>query len=177
MLVWGQIYGNYLRSPYTYQEHPILFYWLSPKLAAVLFSAYRGLFTWHPVFLLGLLGLLFTYRRERVFGVLGLLGFTMQWYLVSSWHSWMQGDAFGGRMFIVCTPIFALGLAHLITWAASRWSWSVVYVVGGLLLVWNALLFVEYRFDLVTAQRPPTWHDLTLRRVTFLIESVSRVWR
>ena len=105
------------------------------------------------------------------------LGFAMQCYIISSWHGWVQGDAFGGRMFIVCTPIFAMGLAHLIEWTHRRWGWLVVYVVGGLLLVWNFLLFVEYRFDLVTAQRLPRWYDLTIRRVTFLVDLIVRIWR
>ena len=43
------------------------------------------------------------------------LGFLIQWYVVSSWWAWDQGKSFGGRMFIVCTPIFALGLALLLT--------------------------------------------------------------
>lgn len=176
MVVWEQMYDNYFRSPYTYRIDTA-FYWLSPRSGAVLFSAFHGLFAWHPVFLLALLGLLLAYRRHGLFASLGLLGFAMQWYIISSWHDWQQGDAFGGRMFIVCTPIFALGLAHLIEWTHRRWAWLVVYIVGGLLLVWNFLLFVEYRFDLVTAQRAPTWYDLTIRRVTFLTDLISRIVR
>jgi hypothetical protein len=177
MVVWGQVYGNSSRSPYTYGEHRALFHWLSPRLGAVLFSAWRGLLTWHPVFLLALVGLLIAFRKHRNFAGPALLGFAMQWYLVSSWYGWTQGDAFGGRMFIVCTPIFTLGLALLIDRAAARWSWSAVTVMGGLLLIWNFLLFVEYRFDLVTAERPPTWYDLTVGRVTFLGNAIGRIWR
>ena len=176
MVAWRQVYGDYFRSPYVYGAGT-KFYWLSPRLGAVLFSAFRGLFVWHPVFLLALLGLLIAYRKDPIFCGLGLLGFALQWYLVGSWHLWYQGEAFGGRMFIGCTPIFALGLAHLIEWVSRRWSRSVIYVFGGLLLVWNLLLFVEYRFDLSTAHRPPTWYDLTTRRVAFLIELMRRVWR
>ena len=120
--VWGQLYGDYFRSPYLYQQR-ITFDWFTPKLVEVLFSAYRGLFTWHPIFLLALMGLLITCRKERGWAWVGFLAFAAQWYLVSSWHNWMQGDAFGGRMFIVCMPVFALGLAHLIEWAQRRWSW------------------------------------------------------
>lgn len=174
MVVWGKMYGNYFRSPYMYQPGT-KFYWLSPRLGPVLFSASRGLFTWHPIFLLALLGLVLTYRRHRVFASLGLLGFAMQWCIISSWHDWAQGDAFGGRIFIVCTPIFAMGLAHLIEWTQRRWSWSAVYAIGGLLLVWNFLLFVEYRFGLVTAERLPTWYDLTIGRVSFLMALMRRI--
>jgi len=174
MVVWGVLYGNPFRSPYTY--HPGTdFYWLSPRLGAVLFSAFRGLFTWHPIFLPALAGLFLAYRRDRALALLGGLGFVAQWYIISSWHNWMQGDAFGGRMFLVCTPIFVMGLAHLIEWTVKRWSWSAVYALGGLLLVWNFLLFVEYRFHLVTAQRPPTWYDLTVGRVTFFLGFLRRL--
>ena len=177
MVVWGQLYGNYVRSPYLYQEHPTLVYWLSPKLGAVLFSAFRGLFVWHPIFFLALVGMSLVYRKDRVLGAVGFLAAAIQWYVISSWHSWVQGDAFGGRMFIVCTPVFVLGLAHLIEWAHRRWSWSAVYTIGGLIVGWNVLLFVEYRFDLATAQRAPTWSDLTIRRVTFLADAVRRIWQ
>jgi hypothetical protein len=175
MIVWGQIYGDYFRSPYVYQQHDQLFFWLSPRLGAVLFSAYRGLFTWHPVFLPALIGLLFTYKRQPTLAVLGFLGFAIQWYLVSSWHSWYQGDAFGGRMFIVCTPIFALGLADLIRRVTDRVRWRMIYIVASFLLVWNFLLLVEYRLDLVTAQRIPTWYDITVGRIAFLIDTLHRV--
>jgi len=170
-LVWGKIYGDYFTNPYLYGENDVLFYWFSPKLFRVLFSAHRGLFVWNPVFLLGLVGLWFTYRREPTFAILSLVGFAMQLYLISSWHSWFQGDAFGGRMFIVCTPIFVLGLSSLVDYAANRWSWKLLYALAAIIIAWNFLLLVEYRFDLVTAQQPPTWYDLTIRRLTFLTES------
>ena len=61
-------------------------------------------------------------------------------------------------MLIVCTPIFALGLAGLVDYAAQRWSWRVVYVAGALLLAWNFLLFVEYRLWLVYAEVSQGYH-------------------
>ena len=39
-----------------------------------------------------------------------------------------------------------------------------------LLPAWNLLLFIEYRLDLVRRSAPPTWYDLTFRRITFLLE-------
>jgi hypothetical protein len=172
MVVWGQIYGNYVRSPYTYQDYDTLFFWTRPKLGAVLFSAARGLFTWHPVFLLAVIGLVFACRRHTRAAVVSLLAFGMQWYVISSWHSWVQGEAFGGRMFIVCTPAFALGLAALIEAGIKHGSWQAIGLIGGALLAWNFLLFVEYRFELVMAQRPVTWYDITVGRVVFLARAV-----
>ena len=54
---------------------------------------------------------------------------------------------------------------------AAAWiGYEFVYLAGVLLLAWNFLLFVEYRFDLIQAGRPPTWEEVTIRRVTYFIE-------
>ncbi|HQY91351.1 hypothetical protein [Caldilinea sp.] len=172
ILTWGVLYGDLLRSGYAYGEDR--FYWLEPRLGEVLFSAERGLFVWHPVFLLALVGLAMLHQRDRCMTVLGFLGVAIQWYLIASWGNWMQGDAFGGRMFIVCTPIFVLGLARLIEATADQWSWRAVLVVSLVLLFWNFLLFVEYRFVLVTAQRAVDWHDLTVGRLTRPVDLILR---
>jgi len=87
----------------------------------------------------------------------------------------MQGDAFGGRMFIVCTPIFVLGLACLIEAVAGRYSWRAVLAASVILLFWNFLLFVEYRFVLVTAPRAANWHDLTVGRLTAPVDLMLRL--
>lgn len=168
MLVWQHFYGSPVTS--GYQAGSEGFNWLSPKMGAVLFSAYRGLFMWHPVFALSLVGLWRARRNDATLASVAFLGFLVQWYLIGSWHSWTQGDAFGGRMFIVCTPLFALGLGNLIEWAIERTEHIIVYIAGVLLLAWNLLLFVEYRFDLVLRSAAPTWYDLTFRRITFLLE-------
>ncbi len=107
--------------------------------------------------------------------LMGALGFVMQWYLISSWSWWWQGSAFGGRMFIACTPIFAMGLASLLNAISQRRSWSLVFVVSALLLAWNFLLFVEYRFWLVYAEEEQiaTWYDVSLGRITYFLQRLS----
>lgn len=164
LLSWQLIYGSVLRSGYVYAGGA--FNWFTPRLAEVMLAPARGLLVWHPVFLGALIGVGLLWRRDRRMSMLGFLAVAMQWYVIASWTDWAQGDAFGARMFIVCTPVFALGMGVLIEWVVMRWSWRVVAVVSAFLLVWNFLLFVEYRFDLLTAQRPVTWYDLTIGRLT-----------
>lgn len=164
LLSWQIIYGSVLRSGYVYAGGS--FNWLTPRLVEVMLAPERGLLVWHPVFLGALSGLALLWRRDRRMSVLGFLAVIIQWYIIASWTDWEQGDAFGGRMFIVCTPLFVLGMGVLIEWVVMRWSWRVAAVGGVFLLVWNFLLFVEYRFDLIAAQQPVTWYDLTIGRVT-----------
>lgn len=166
LFAWKALNGSYFRSGYV-DDVDTMFDWASPHLLEVLFSAQRGLFLWHPVFLLALAGLVVVARRERRLAALCLLGFVLQWVVVSSWRVWSQGDAFGGRMFIVCTPIFVLGAAALIERAVGRWSWRPVCLAGGLLVTLNLLLLVQYRLELLWLERPATLLDLTLGR--FLI--------
>lgn len=168
LLVWRLLNGNLLLSGYA-QEFDHLFHWPVSRLLPVLFSAHRGLLTWHPVFLLGLAGLWLLATREREPGVrrlaaLGFAGFTMQWLVVSSWHQWDQGDAFGGRMFIVCTPIFALGTAALLDVAARRWPWRRIVVGGMLLVALNLLLLVNYRTEIIFLERQISYTDLVFGR-------------
>lgn len=164
LLSWQIIYGSVLRSGYVYAGGA--FNWLTPRLVEVMLAPERGLLVWHPIFLAALIGLGLLWRNDRRMSALGFLAVIIQWYVIASWTDWVQGDAFGARMFIVCTPIFVLGMGVLIEWVVMRWSWRVVAVGSVFLLVWNFLLFVEYRFDLVAAQQPVTWYDLTIGRVT-----------
>lgn len=163
LLSWQIIYGSVLRSGYVYAGG--VFNWFAPRLVEVMLSPERGLLVWHPIFLGALIGLGLLWRSDRRMSALGLLAIAMQWYIIASWTDWMQGDAFGGRMFIVCTPIFALGLARLIEYATTRFSWWAILGVAALLVLWNFLLYVEYRFFLVTSGRPVDWYDVTVGRL------------
>ena len=168
LAVWKVLNGGFFNSGYGH-DLGALFHWSSPHLFAVLFSAQRGLFIWHPVFLLGLLGLILVFKQRRSLALLALLGFAIQWYLVSSWHNWVQGDAFGGRMFIVCSPIFVIGLAPLVERLARRWPWRVILAGGLVLVLLNLLLVVQYRLELFPLDRPLTFTDLTIGRLIWLM--------
>ena len=143
----------------------------------MLFSARRGLFIWHPVFLLALAGLVFTHRKGRTFAICGAFGFALRALSDQQLVVVVARRLIGARMLIVCTPIFALGLAGLVDYAAQRWSWRAVYVAGALLLAWNFLLFVEYRLWFVYAEVSqdtiPTWYDVTIGRITFILDKTS----
>ncbi|HEY3382482.1 MAG TPA: hypothetical protein VGK32_11980 [Vicinamibacterales bacterium] len=154
------------------------FTWTAPHLTAVLVSAHRGLFTWHPVFLLGVIGLALLWRRDRRAAALCLLAVTTQVYILGAWYDWHQGDAFGGRAFIGCTTAFATGLAVLLdaTLGTARWRRGKAWLAAAvtcLIVVANFLLFVEYRFDLVNARRTVTWQDLGTRRLTYFLDKIG----
>lgn len=173
MAVWGHIYGSWFRSPYFYVDAPV-FDWTAPHLRDVLFSSWRGLFTWHPVFLAAVAGLLLPGPGNRGLRWGGLAFVGLQVYIVASWVCWWQGDAFGGRMFIACLPFFSLGLARLYAAARERGLARACLVSGAVLVGLNFLLYVHYRFLLVHLDRPVTWTELALGRFGFMLGKLLR---
>jgi hypothetical protein len=163
MLVWQQLYGTWRTSPYM--DEQTAFSWLQPHLWGVLFSAYRGLFVWHPVLLGAVAGLLIVARRDRwLAGVLALL-LALDVYIVASWWAWWQGDAFGGRMFLNATWIWVLGLAGLLEWLWRRRLRLVVVLVAALLLLWNGLALLQYRLGFIPMSGELTWQQVTIDRL------------
>ncbi len=163
LVTWKLLNGGWLSSGYG-REFDVLFHWPWARLLPVLVSAQRGLFTWHPIFLVALIGLLWLARRDRRLALLAFAGFAVQWLVVASWHQWTQGDAFGGRMFIVCAPIFVLGLAALLDAARRYWPWRRLLAGGAVLVLLNFLLLIQYRVELLYQLRPITFADLLLGR-------------
>lgn len=164
ILAWHTMFGTWTVSPY-WNDHNPPFYWLQPQIAGVLGSTYHGLFSWHPVFLFALVGLLLNIRRDRelVLGSLALLA--LQIYIVAAWWSWWQGDSFGGRMFLNVIWIWVLGLAFLLERLRARGWWFPALAVGVVLIGWNALSLVQYRLGFVPMSRPLTWEQMTIERL------------
>lgn len=171
------LFGSWWRPPQLYAGFAgaSQFDWRSPHLLDVLVSARRGLFVWHPVYALCLLGAVPLWKRDRTLALALVVGAASQAYILGGWFDWWQGRAFGGRAFIGCFPLFVAGLASLADAArralSSRPSLRLALPAACLLLLAaNGLLAIEYRFDLAYVERPATWRDLGPRRVTFLLD-------
>jgi len=174
MATWWVLNGGPLRSGYLLDPGQG-FSWLTPRLTEVLFSTEHGLFLWHPVLLFALAGFAFWGRSDRRVATLAVAGILLQAYLIASWSSWSQGDAFGGRMFIGALPLFALGLAALLDWALDTRVARVAWALGVGLIAWNALFVVQYRLGFISMSGPYTLGQLTLGKLEMLTELWRRV--
>jgi hypothetical protein len=90
-----------------------------PKLLGVLFSARNGLFSHHPLLLVGLAGFVWLLASRPVelprWFLWTLLGtFFVQVWVNASIHDWWGGHSFGQRRLLPSLPLFALGLAFLL---------------------------------------------------------------
>ena len=152
-----------------------LFTWSSPHLLDALVSVHRGLFVWHPIYAVALVGVVPLWRKDRWLAAAVLGGVLSQAYVIGGRDAWGQGHAFGGRGFIGRVPLLALSLGALLEAAWRRASGAprlvprLTAAVAALLILVNLLLLVEYRLVLATTDREVTWRDLGIGRIEVLV--------
>jgi hypothetical protein len=114
MYFWKVVHGGWFAVPHFQAGQQ---WWDDSRMAEVLFLSNHGLFAWHPVLYLAVLGTPLLLRRDwRLGGVLALV-FIAQVYINGAVATWWGGSAFGGRRFDGCALYFVLGLAALAEWA------------------------------------------------------------
>lgn len=123
---WQLLYGTMTKSPYLDADH--IFTWFQPHLVDVLISPLNGLFYWTPILALATLGF-FVPRFPRSppkYLFLGIIA--LQLYVIASWSFWWQGESYSGRMFISVLPLFAFGLASILSGLKRQHSIGMVTI-------------------------------------------------
>jgi hypothetical protein len=172
-LVWQRLYGH----PFTIPQGSAFMKWGSPALLQVLVSDNHGLFSWTPVVALAVIGLVPLMRRDRDIGVAAIVFLAISWYVNASVVDWWAGEAFGGRRFVGCFPVFVLGTAALFErWQARpRTLAAVCLVFVGL----NGLLLVQYQTFMHglrdVAPYPKGWYGLYGARFVVPL-TIARRW-
>lgn len=143
-----------------------------PKYAlSVLASPDRGLLTWHPVWLLGIVGLVLLARRRGLSGPAWALAglFTCQVLLFGSVANWSGGMAFGQRRLLVALPVVVLGVAELVRRVGRSTAMAVLAV-----LVWlNLSLLIQFGTGMIPRQGEVSWARIMRNHVT---EVPARAW-
>ena len=139
MVVWMVLYGQPLAMP----QGGSFMRWTEPALWSVLFSDWHGLFTWTPIVLIALLGLVPLARKHGTLAAGAILFLLLSWYVNAAVADWWAGEAFGSRRFLSCFPILALALAALI----DRWAPPLrrLALVAAVIVVHTGLLLVQYQ--------------------------------
>jgi hypothetical protein len=139
MLAWQAIYGSLIaRSPVGPQIR-----WTDPHLGDILWSARNGLFSTAPILYLGAIGLLgFTLARPAA-GLPMLAAAAVMIYFNACIQDWWGSAGFGGRRFDGLIPIFCIGLAAFVDYAAAvvrRHAAAAVTALLAVIAVWNLAL-------------------------------------
>lgn len=161
MLMWNAVYG----SPITMPQSSAFMDWFSPEPLQTLLSTRHGLITWHPIFLLALLGLFPLWKRDRALTVIVLALFLGQLYINSSVVRWWADDAFGGRRFTGIIPLLIVPLACLIEDVSVDRIFKFIGLLLIVLVVWNGLSFAQYRLGFVSKSEALTMQEMTVDRL------------
>ena len=167
------IYGGYFNFGYT--EH---WFWKSPALLKVCFSAEHGLFSWTPILLLSVAGLFLLRRYDRDLAFFLTGGFLVYLYAIGCYENWAGISSFGNRFFISLTPLFVLGLASFFGWIASMWrerqaatfAWSAT----ALLVLWNMGLIFQWGTHLIPSRGPISWREAAHNQYAVVPEQVAQ---
>ena len=150
LLVYGALNGNYLPARDVTQK----FTFDGAHIGDILFSSLHGLFSWTPVTLLAVAGLVLLWRRDKITAVALGLTFAAEVYLLGSFSTWFGGAAFGMRRFVNCTVLFVVGLALLIDELRKRISLRILAGAGGVFIVWNLFFIVQFATGLIPRAEP-----------------------
>jgi hypothetical protein len=173
MIVWFVIYGDPLLVP----QGSGFMRWSDPHGLDVLFSTFRGLFTWTPVVALSLAGIFLVWSRLRQVGMTLAVIFLLSWYVNASAADWWAGEAFGARRFVSCFPIFVIGCSAALHGLSGRPRLSVALVA--LVIGCNLLLLLQYQLFLKgwrdLAPYPDDMWSLWVSRFTVPFRLLARV--
>jgi hypothetical protein len=148
MFAWKAIFGSYFSGPQS-EEVGAHMNFLYPHIIGVFFSGRHGLITWNPIILVGLIGLMYFYRKEKYLTLSLIIIFLVQLWIIGSWRTWWGAHSFGHRMFLSSSPLFIFGLAGLFEYLFAQNYRKIIYAVGIVLILWNFGLIFQYVTNLL----------------------------
>ena len=171
MAVWKYLYGAWLSGPMPYLDTTAGSFSRWPvHMLEALFSGRKGVLSWHPLFALGLAGLVLKMRNaecgmrnkisdsaDRALAMCGLAGFAFQLWLVASWSMWYGGASFGNRFFISFLPFAALGLARFAEMLTTRRRRVFALALLAMLVLWNLGLLLQYATEMLPREDWVPW--------------------
>jgi Dolichyl-phosphate-mannose-protein mannosyltransferase len=170
------IYGGYLNFGYTER-----WFWKSPALLKVCFSAEHGLFSWTPILILSVAGLFLLRRYDRDLSFFLAGGFLFYLYAIGCYENWAGISSFGNRFFVSLTPLFVVGLASFFAWIVSKWrerqATRFAWGATALFVFWNMGLIFQWGTHLIPSRGPISWRDAAHNQYAVVPEQVTQTLR
>jgi hypothetical protein len=167
------IYGNYLDFGY----HK-LWSWGSPAILKVAFASEHGLFSWTPIILLSVIGLVLLQKRDRMLSLCCVAAFAIYLFAIGCYDDWAGISSFGNRFFVSLTPIFVLGLAAFFDFLAGAISERRANIAAiatvSVLILWNAGMIFQWGTHLIPARGPISWRNAAYNQVAVVPEQAAR---
>ncbi len=135
LMLWKIYYGNWITIP----QGDSFINWRASWWRPLLFSRFRGIIAWFPVFLPGFFGLIVLAKRRPRIAIPMLIVICLQFYINASTRDWFGGGGFGLRRFSSEIPLLLVGYAVLL----ARLPMMVRYglTLGLMLHQWTLLRY------------------------------------
>lgn len=163
MSVWRVLYGSFITVP----QGGSFLDWRAPFLLPLLFSTFRGLLPWMPIFFLALVGLLAIGRTRPALALPLLAVLLLEVYVNASTRDWFAGAGFGPRRFTSELTILVVGYAGFVQLLPRRVR-APLSALLGLALAFHQWVLLRYGLGARIGGRPlsmtPTfrWEDAPL---------------
>ncbi len=165
IVAWTVIFGPF-KSPLDYNANQA--FWTRPELLNTLFSSRHGLFSWHPLTYLAIIGLVCMLFRHRKEAMAALAVFLALFFVNAAMADWWGGHSFGMRRFVSLSFVFAIGItAFAEAFAALLKKRAEAAVLVGVLLLawWNVDLAGLYLDDTIPHDNPPPMEAVAARQL------------
>lgn len=151
------------------------FHFFTPQIAKELFSSQHGLFTWTPLTLIALVGLVVLWKKpsQRRLATGLLVTFVAMVYVVSA-NVAQEQSSFGNRMFVHFTPGFVIGTAVVVSAIRQRHKQAAVFAVGAL-VVWNGLFAFQWAWGLLPKRQGVDWAVMARQQFTIAPKEIGSV--
>lgn len=173
LFVYRALHGTFGPTPFVvdkFSAYPV-------HAVEVLFSGFHGLFSWSPITLLGVFGLLPLARRNLRVAIALFVVFAVEVAVIGSYDTWWGGASFGARRFINCMPIFAVGLAVLIDGMREPGRRFVTALIA-VLIIWNFGLAVQYSTGIIPRDQPVSMRTIVRNQLVEVPPRIASVaWR
>jgi hypothetical protein len=167
LVVRGIITGHPLELGY---DDLSFSHWMHPALWQPLISSNHGLFTWTPIVIPAIVGLVLLGKFDRDLAIYSLASALAMYYIVACHSAWHGVSSFGNRFFISLTPFLILGLGvtlqEVAGWFRQRSAAkAATATVIGALILWNLAFVFQWGTGLISHRGPISWRQMACNQV------------
>ncbi len=160
LLIWKILYGSPFNNPYFLGGEGFNF--LNPHLMQLIFSSKVGILYTSPILLISIYFLFLKWKNLFVFSLLMII--LLQFYLISSWSGWSQGESYGVRMLISSYPFLSIGLAEFYKFLIKKTSFMLALLVVAVFSILNMALILVF---LLFGQNPTYIEGINSQNIIF----------